>query len=217
MSMKTRLERVAPMLILLAAMTGAEGKAVAAEQSYTRGTTLHVGKDSRVWLEGDSTVHRFNADATQFRADFVVDSARGPAEPQELIQAGRVKNLTIEIPVKTLRSGDTGLDENMVKALKGPDHPVITFHMDSYQALPEPRSDQELRLKLHGRLQIAGVEKSIELEAQATRTGSGLKVVGSKQLLMSEYGVQPPVLMFGMLKVKDTIVVRFSLDLQSGN
>jgi hypothetical protein len=162
-------------------------------------------------LEGDSTLHRFKADATQFRASFTIDDTGGDAELSELVSAHRVTGFVLEIPVDRLRSGDGSLDEKMVKALKSRAHPLIVFRTESYQFVPE---SGEASMRLRGRLLIAGVENSIEIGAKATRAGSGLRVTGRKQLQMSDYGIQPPVLMFGALKVKDAVTVSFDLELQ---
>lgn len=176
---------------------------------------LKVVKGSRLWLEGDSTLHHYRADATQFRADFVLAEGSAITDLEALVRAGGVKGLVLEIPVIQLHSGKSDLDENMVKALNGRAHPSISFRMDSYEVLATASAGTAFALKLHGRLSIAGVERTVDVEAKAVRNASGLQLVGSKQLLMSDYAVKPPQLMMGMLKTKNEVVVKFDLLLQA--
>jgi polyisoprenoid-binding protein YceI len=174
---------------------------------------LKLAKGSRLWLEGDSTLHRYSADATQLRAEFKLADGSVVTDLEALIRAGGVQGLVVDIPVNHLRSGKPDLDENMVKALNGRAHPSITFRMDSYAVLPA--TDVAFALKLRGKLAISGVERAIELDADAVRTATGLRLTGSQQLLMSDYGVKPPALMMGMLKTKNEVVVKYELLLQA--
>jgi polyisoprenoid-binding protein YceI len=199
------------MFLILAAVLITSGPALA----EPGGSMLKVVKGSRLWLEGDSTLHRYKADATQFRADFKVAEGSAVSDLEALVRTGGVKGLVLEVPVSQLRSGKSDLDENMVKALNGRTHPSISFRMDSYQVLPATGADAAFMLKLRGRLSISGVEKPVDLDASVVRTATGLQLIGSKQLLMSDYSVTPPELMMGMLKTRNEIIVKFDLLLQA--
>jgi hypothetical protein len=63
-------------------------------------------------------------------------------------------------------------------------------------------------------LQIAAVEKPIELDAVGVTDGKVLHVTGVKQLLMTDYGVKPPKFMLGVMSVSDPITVHFDLRLE---
>lgn len=199
-------------LAAVIAAGNAQAQTEGASPVTSTSSSIRVAKGSKLWLEGDSTVHRYKADATQFRAELKTDAAG--TELEALVRAGQVKSLVLDIPVSQLRSGKSDLDANMVKALKGSAHPSITFRMESYQVLPA--TDAAFALKLKGKLSIAGVEKPTELDAKVVRTPSGLQVIGSKELLMTDFSVKPPELMLGMMKTKNEVVVQFDLLLQDG-
>jgi hypothetical protein len=55
----------------------------------------------------------------------------------------------------------------------------------------------------------------MEIDAIATPADNGgLRVKGSKEFLMSEFGVKPPSLMLGTMKVRDKVKVNFDVVLR---
>ncbi len=80
------------------------------------GTLLTLQLGSSLYLEGDSTLHKYQMNAKAMEGSAVVQA---PAAESLLkaLQAGKVKAMTFLIPVKTLNSKDAGLDKNAYKAL----------------------------------------------------------------------------------------------------
>lgn len=170
-----------------------------------------VAPSGHLWIEGDSTLHKYRLDAKHFDVSFK-EAGEPPAKDLETeVCGGRVAGMEVVVPVGALRSGEDGLDDNAQKALKETAHPNIVFRMDSYTAQP---GDKGCHLKLQGRLTIAGVERPEVVDAEVTRTAAGLQVAGEAKLLMSDFKVEPPVLMLGVLKTDDHVVVKFEVAIQ---
>jgi polyisoprenoid-binding protein YceI len=170
---------------------------------------------SRLWLEGDSTLHAYSSKAAKFDAAAELDSAAaaGSVDARAAVAAGALKGLRISVPVAALKSGESGLDKNLRKALKEDTAPVIRFTLVDYKT--EESKDGSLLVKAHGRLAIAGVEKDAVVEATC-RFGPGeVAVTGAKDVLMSDFGIKPPVLMLGAIKTADKVVVRFDMKLKA--
>lgn len=203
---------VAAGLVLVAAGAMASAERTAQVTSTGSGA-VRVVSGSRLALDGDSTLHKFSASATRLAVSLNVD---GEGDVQSLVRSGALKGIVVNVPVASLASHDKGLDENMAKALKGKQHPTITFRVDSYDVLPAGQKDAAFGLALKGRLSIGGVEKPVVVKAQAVPSGEGLRVVGSYDLLMTTFGIDPPVMMMGMVKTRNEITVRFDLSLQPG-
>jgi polyisoprenoid-binding protein YceI len=139
---------------------------------------------------------------------------RQPPDVAALVQGHFVKSFALVVPVDQLSSGEKGLDENMRKALKGAQYKDIRFQMDSYDVrMPSPGA-AAFSLTLHGRLSLAGVERRIDVVATCVRVGEGLRLTGSKELLMTDYQIKPPTLMLGAIKTADLITVKFNATLQ---
>ncbi|HEY0783606.1 MAG TPA: YceI family protein [Thermoanaerobaculia bacterium] len=187
----------------------------AAEPVSASATHLTVAAGSRLWLEGDSTLHKYSSTASQVEVAAEIGGATTgtPADLRGTIAGGGLTALRIEVPVASLKSGESGLDKNLQKALKAETAPVIRFRLTGYTATDA--KDGALRIEARGRLSIAGVEKDDAVEATCRFTASGVEVTGMKELKMSDFGVKPPTLFLGTVKTADKVVVRFSLNLKT--
>ena len=158
---------------------------------------LSLAKESKLWLEGTSTVRSFKCAATKID---VAVSAQENAEPSDLVTSA-----SVIVPVATLECGNNTMNEHMRKALKASANPQISWRLSSYQV-----SGTTVLMK--GRLVIAGKENLIEITGTGAAESNGaIRIKGSKQFNMSEYGVKPPSLMLGTMKVRDPVIVSFDL------
>jgi hypothetical protein len=178
---------------------------VAKSDSTASAPTITLGQGSQLWVEGDSTLHKYRLDAKELRIS-VLASSGGEGLP-ELVAHGSIKTLDVHVPVRGLTSGESGLDSNMRSAMKEDQFHDIRFQMDSYQS-------NAGSLKIRGRLQIAGVEKPVELDAAAAADGTGLRVTGTTRLLLTDYGIKAPKFMLGTMTVADAVDVHFALRLE---
>ena len=121
------------------------------------------------------------------------------------LKPGSVEAFEIAIPAGTLTSPKEGLDKNMYKALKVQDYPDITFHLTRF----ELKDATAGTAKAIGVLRIAGVDREVAIDITTKRTGATLTVQGRLDLLMTDYGIKPPVAMLGMLKTDPKVTVTF--------
>jgi polyisoprenoid-binding protein YceI len=97
------------------------------------------------------------------------------------------------------------MNGHMQKALKAKEHPTISWRMTSYRV-------EGTNVTMSGRLTIAGKENPIEMRATGTADASGtIRMKGSTKFKMTEYGVKPPTLMLGTMKVGDPVTVSYDL------
>ena len=179
-------------------------------------TVAGLAPESHLWLEGNSTLHHYESSATKLEVRMT--GAQALASPsldalEALVRSGEVKGLEVSIPVAAMQSGKSGLDKNMRSALKADQFPNITFHLENYSI---GNAGDSLVIDAHGTLTVAGVAKPIDLRAGVTRTDKVLRVRGTKELLMTQFGVKPPTMMMGTVKTSDQVVIRFDLRLTPG-
>jgi polyisoprenoid-binding protein YceI len=122
---------------------------------------------------------------------------------------------TLRVPVADMKSHKDGLDKNMRKALLAEKHPAIEFVLEKYTA-SQPEGADSMIVKADGKLTIAGVTKPIQIEAGARHENNGLRLRGHETVLMSDYGIKPPVMMMGTVKTGKEVVVYFDLVLVPG-
>ena len=159
---------------------------------------------ARVTIAGTSNIHDYSATTTNVRVTRVAlaPSVTGPAFWDEIVKPGAIEALDIAVAARTLSSPKEGLDKNMHKALQVDQFPDITFRLTRL----EPSA---AGLMGAGKLRIAGVERDVALTLTTERRGNTLVVKGRLPLLMTDYGVKPPVALLGMLKTDPKVTVTF--------
>lgn len=169
-----------------------------------------LAPQSKLWLEGDSTLHKYSSAAAEI--EFSAGIAPGaPSSLEEAVKSGRVRDLRLAVPVDRLRSGESGLDKNMLRALKGADHPEIVFKMEGYKIAGD---SGRAKISASGTLSIAGVDRPAEIEASVTMGGDHMVIEGEQPLVMTDFGIKPPKFMLGAIKVDKRVVVKFHLELE---
>jgi polyisoprenoid-binding protein YceI len=192
MTMKTL--RMALVLAALPALALAADKAATGELKSLSPT---------VKILGDSTMHKWEANATALTVSAEIKAGDLLAE----VKAGALSKLTLVIGVDGLQSTESkSMDKNMHKAMESDAAPQITFSMKSYALEGET-------VTAKGSLSIHNVAKDVELKGVLTSKDGALQVKGSYDLLMSDYGVKPPVMMLGTVKVKDAVTIAYQFDL----
>ena len=172
--------------------------------------SLSVNPESSLWLVGDSTLHPF----TSKTSELTITSELAPGSGDALAAILDKQSLTkfeFSLPVTSLKSKEKGLDKNMYKALNAEKCPTIDFHMTKYEV--RTSSWEERPAQASGTLRINCQEKPVTLDVSLKSESGALRVKGQYTLKMTEYGVKPPSLMLGTIKVKDPVVIHYDLGL----
>ena len=170
---------------------------------------ISIHPESRIWVEGTSTVRDYSCEAAEVLGS--VDAAATTLSVAEL--DGAVRGAELSIATSGLECGNGTMNSHMRKALKANQHTAIQFRLATYQATLS--GSGETTVKMKGTLEIAGQERPMEIDAIATPADNGgLRVKGTKEFLMSEFGVKPPSLMLGTMKVRDQVKVNFDVVLR---
>ena len=160
---------------------------------------------ARVTIAGTSNIHNYSAWTDTVRVVRVKLAA--PMAPDafwdEIVKPGALEGFEVSIPAATLTSPRAGLDKNMHKALRVDAHRDITFRLARLERATTGA------LMAVGMLRIAGVEREVALALKTERRDDTLVVKGELALLMTDYGIKPPVAMLGMLKTDPKVTVTF--------
>jgi polyisoprenoid-binding protein YceI len=117
-----------------------------------------------------------------------------------------VRRAEVTIPVQALDCANGTMNGHLRKALRAAESPTIRFRLND---VSEKGTGA---VRMSGTLSIAGRENPVAIDATVARDAQGrLRVKGSKQLRMTEFGVTPPTLMMGTMKVHDPVVVGFDV------
>lgn len=169
---------------------------------------------SRLYLEGSSTLHLFSSTATKMGllSNLTVPhNQKAIGDIAQLFNKDQLDKFELTIPVKSLKSGKKGLDKNLYEALRADSSPQIVFRLIDYQVEPSSIAQAVFQIKAKGQLFVAGKENAIDLDVAISTSAQGLRVSGSKALLMTDFDVKPPTMMLGALKTDNKVVIRFDL------
>lgn len=171
---------------------------------------LSLQSQSRLWVEGGSTIRAWTCKADDVNASV---EASGTNSVALLITGDKtVKTVDVTIPSEKLECGNGTMNEHMKKALKVSEFPTIAFRLATYDLT---RSATGVSGTLLGTLTLGGVKKSVAIAATGTEENGALHVLGSYDLKMTDYDLTPPSLMFGRIKVRENVTVKFDLILKS--
>lgn len=163
---------------------------------------------SKLWVEGTSSVRDWKCDATTIEARVTGTGAAATASAKEVGAAAKRALLTI--PVAQLDCHNGTMNDHMRKALKANDHKTIQYRIAAWELIPA--GDDSASVTTSGTLVMAGAEKPVTVDLAAKRGAAGSwSLTGSKTIQMTEWGIKPPSLMFGTMKVRDPVTIRFEL------
>jgi polyisoprenoid-binding protein YceI len=166
---------------------------------------LAVNPDSKLWIEGGSNLHGWSCKASSIDATIDVDEAFVKSTSPTLL-----KKVQVKVPVRNLKCGHGGMDNNLYKALKANDSPDISYILGSFDVVPG--AGDAFTVKSVGTLNIAGTEKTVNMDVSATKLADGsIRADGELPLLMTDFGVKPPTAMLGTLRTDNKVTVKFSL------
>jgi polyisoprenoid-binding protein YceI len=158
-------------------------------------------------ISGTSTMHPYTVSTKALKVSAAIASA---ADAQALLQPGALQGFELQIPVNTFTSDKDGLTKQMFKAMKADKHPTITFRLDNYTVEPAAGG---MTVKPTGTLTVAGVERPIDMVLDVIVQAGMLQVRGTRELLMTEFGIKPPTMFMGMLKTDDKVTIKFEVQL----
>ena len=148
-------------------------------------------------VSGTSTVRGWTCSVT--------GSARvtvGSSTPVRGLADG-VQAATLTVPVEEFDCPDEEMIEHLLEALRVDQFPEITFRLEGYEANGQGAVTT-------GTLTILDATEEVSFPLSLTPSGSGVQIEGELALDMTAYGVEPPVVMLGLLRVRPQIRIQFS-------
>jgi len=170
---------------------------------------LTLQPESKLWVDGTSTMCKWTCRANDVNA--VIDGAPNAIAQVTAGEKG-VRAVRVRVQSEKMECGNGTMNEHMKKALKVEANPTIEFTLSGYDV---SKSADGVTGTLTGTLSLGGVQKTVAIPAVATSDAGVLHVTGAYPLKMTEYDLKPPKLMFGRIKVGETVTVRFDLLLKS--
>jgi polyisoprenoid-binding protein YceI len=163
---------------------------------------------STLVIDGTSTLRSWSCEA----ASFTVEPKPTTGFEDGVLRAEpALQTVTLKFPVAAIECGNGKMNDHMRKALEAEEHPEIQYRLSTYDIAS---ADSGVEVNADGELTIAGTARPINMAVTVIRAEDGtLRVQGSQIVKMTEFGVKPPSLMLGTLKVGDEVTVKFDVPL----
>lgn len=188
---------------LVASVIGARAAAQssAAEQ---RASSVAVLPGSLLTIRGSTTIGakwHCSTDAVVANAMVRPDAAS--------VGADAVTGVTVTVLVSALRCQSGPMERAMRKAMRA-EHDAASAISGTFAAHGSTASDA--RAHLDGSLVVAGVERAVVLDATVSDAPDGtFRVQATVPLLLSQFAITPPRVLFGAVRARDAIAVDVDL------
>jgi hypothetical protein len=172
---------------------------------------FNIEPSSRLLLNGTSNINEFSCDCDSYN-----HSGKVLLEPSDK-GYWQFREAILSVEVKAFDCGHSGINRDMGIALKAHKYPHITislkslFHDDKLQHF---HVGEKRDLHAIVDIALAGTTKRTPIFIHVTRLSeSEYNISCEKDLFMSDFGVDPPTALFGLVKVNDLINISIYLDL----
>lgn len=155
-------------------------------------------KSSTMTIDGETNVnHDFTTKVTQLSGKMTVVN-------------NRLQSLTVEIPVRSIISGEKLMDKKTHETFDPSKNPTINFTMMELNSLRV--EDDHLAVTVTGNLYMGGETKKVTLKATGKEVSPGVYTFqGTQPIKMSDFGMKAPTAMLGTMKTKDQVTVNYEV------
>jgi len=158
-------------------------------------------KTSSMTIYGTTNVHDFKSKVEQIKGELVVSSSK------------KIQSLNVEIPVRSIKSGEKGMDTKTYEAFNESKNPTISFQLVDVSSLQI--SGDDISAVVTGNLSMAGATRKISFKTTGKNLKPGVyEFKGSIPLKMTDFKMKPPTAMLGVMKVGDAITLKYVINLE---
>ena len=172
--------------------------------------TYTLTNDYSVTIYGKSNLHAWDENVQLVSGDVNVNWNKDGSFNLDAVN--------IKMNVHSIKS-DRGaiMNNNTYKALKADTYPEITFRLSSPIKSIQTKSNQNTILA-KGALTIAGVTKAVDIQVKVfMQEQNKLVFEGTQSIKMTDYGINPPVALFGTLRTGNEITIHFKTNFATKN
>ena len=159
-------------------------------------------KSFNMTLLGTTNVHDFKSKVTQAKGEAILNEGK------------ELQSLVVEIPVRSIKSGEKLMDTKTYETFDVDKNPNITFKLTDVNSLHV--DGNQVSVTLSGNLTMAGVTRKISLKSTGSSDKPGVyEFVGSVALKMTDFKMSPPTAMLGLMKVADAITLKYDVSFEN--
>ena len=174
--------------------------------------SYRILQDSRLFLEGTTNVNTFVCKCACVQS---FPRLQFEMEVKEEGQKAVFDEAGLNIRTTDLDCGNRNMNKDLHESLKASQYPSIAIviqeaGLKSGAVLAGGHEWTYITAK--AQLTVAGVERSARLKIKAQQTGPGTyRFLSQYTIKMTDFNIEPPTAMLGLIKVNDRIEIHFDL------
>ncbi len=157
--------------------------------------------DSYIIVSGTSTLQDWELRSETLMSEVVFRSGNGD-------DIESLESVTLTLEKTSLESDQSRLQRSAHSEMDAGNHPQITFRSSDGTV---QRNGAEYNITATGDLTISGVTRQVSVEATCVNAGDEMVCTGTRDMKMTDYGIDPPTLMLGTIRTHDDISVEFRI------
>lgn len=164
---------------------------------------------SRVSIQGSTNVNEFSCFSQQ-----TYDRHSASLLINELKNNITFHHLILNIKTQSLECGNQVMNRNLFQTLGGEEYPFIIVELVQASTRDGQILNFSQWIQMKGKMYIslAGIRRLQQIDFVAKQNNDGLyHFIGEHNISLSHYNLDPPTALFGLVKVNDTIKVKFDL------
>lgn len=167
-----------------------------------------VQPSSKLIISGKTNINSFQCSSLYCGRDTLILQEGGPGN-RPLFLKGYVG-----LDASAFNCGLAMMTNDFGKTIKSKEYPSISIDFISFERLPVYGCAEE-KFRSHLKISLSGVTRSFEVNCSIEAKSNGqIHLKGGRNFAFSDFNLEAPTRMMGMVKVKETLDVNFHLILE---
>lgn len=158
-------------------------------------------------VDGSTNVNQFTCAITNYSKPDTIHVSRNTNPSVKL-------NGAIRLDVKNFDCHNKPMTDELRKILKAKEHPQLMIKFVSLNQYPESKTKNKI---INGIvfIELAGVTKKFEVHYKVISADhSNIHLVGSREVLFTDFNITPPKKLGGMIRTNDKLQVEFNVKMK---
>jgi len=170
--------------------------------------TYYLEENSKLYIEGTSNVNSFDCSC---KDNFPKRGIKVAFSDD--FKTIRFTNSFFKIRTQSLDCNNSRMNRDLCEALKSSEYPDIKIELKEAKLVSTtPGSDGWLSIKVNATMTITNVTKDVVLDVKGKKNSDDrFRFVCSKEILLTDYNIEPPTALLGLVKVRNNIKINFDL------
>ena len=180
---------------------------VTSDEAFRFKMSYTIEPQSNLFIKGTTNINSFECVALDA---FPVQQISGAIYPAK--KTAELKGAHIELTVRKLDCENSKINRDLCEALNEDQYPTIGIQIHTARLTTLDLTKTWIDIEVDATLTISGVAKRVKLQAKGKQLSPGsFQFIGEKHIKMSDFGVEPPTALFGLIQVDDEVSIHLDV------